>query len=232
MSVASSSVYVYCSYMTKVEEISAALFLEQAAIANLELRPRPARRKAAFHFCMAGQRYEKTGMVSCHLRIGDQYLISRQKLLARRCLLHASGIYGPNAPDVDGLQPTNTPSASWRLIQDHIYEGLGRQASNLGRSAEAIGYYLKLLSRTSDHHLETGEDDSGIFIDLDLAAQVSSSHTMLVALTYENSNWAPMRPKLFQTLRQKALCTYLISKVPDFRRVYQRARLRTSIGRL
>lgn len=62
-----------CRSAGEVEEISAALFLEQAAVAELKIRPRPARRKAAFHLCMAGQRYEKIGMVCLdHLFAGMQ----------------------------------------------------------------------------------------------------------------------------------------------------------------
>lgn len=47
----------------QVEEVSAALLLEQAAVTDLSLRPTAFRRKAGFHYCMAAIRYEKIGLV-------------------------------------------------------------------------------------------------------------------------------------------------------------------------
>lgn len=49
-----------------VEEISAALLLEQAAVSNLATRHR---RKAGFHYCLAAIRYETTGAVSTNTHI-------------------------------------------------------------------------------------------------------------------------------------------------------------------
>lgn len=48
--------------VSQADELSSALLLEQAAIADLHL-PMPSRRKYAFHMSMAAARYEKTGMV-------------------------------------------------------------------------------------------------------------------------------------------------------------------------
>lgn len=50
----------------QIDEVSSALLLEQAAIADLNL-PKTSRRKYAFHMAMAAARYEKSGLVRAHL---------------------------------------------------------------------------------------------------------------------------------------------------------------------
>lgn len=58
-----------------MEEITAALLLEQAAVAELSIYDTPFRRKAAFHLSMAAQRYEKTGYVSAPFRVREIWCV-------------------------------------------------------------------------------------------------------------------------------------------------------------
>lgn len=77
-------------------------------------------------------------------------------------------------------------SSRWFAIQNHLHQALGRQAYNLGRSDEALVYYLSLLGKAEQEgDVETGEDDQGVWDDFKLALDVSHlclicTHTKLL----------------------------------------------------
>ncbi|ORY80223.1 ER-golgi trafficking TRAPP I complex 85 kDa subunit-domain-containing protein [Leucosporidium creatinivorum] len=125
----------------EIDEISSALLLEQAALADLHL-PKPSRRKYAFHLAMAAARYEKSGL----------------KSLSRRCLSQSSTLYRipilpspvpsanpTNPPTSDPRYPSSSPLSSWSAIRSHLHHGLGRQAYNVGKAGDAVQHFLELL---------------------------------------------------------------------------------------
>ena len=75
-------------------------------------------------------------------------------------------------------------SSRWFAIQNHLHQALGRQAYNLGRSDEALVYYLSLLGKAEQEgDVETGEDDQGVWDDFKLALDVS--HLFIISARTE-----------------------------------------------
>lgn len=147
----------------QMDEVSSALLLEQAAIADLNL-PRCSRRKYAFHMAMAAARYEKSGLVSRLFRffLSPSSSLSTeltppagraQKPLSRRCLSQAATLYRlPSPSPSSSSSPSSDPPAQlgqWSAIRTHLHHGLGRQAYNVGRAEEAVGHFLQLLEGQS-----------------------------------------------------------------------------------
>ncbi|SCZ90825.1 BZ3500_MvSof-1268-A1-R1_Chr1-3g02288 [Microbotryum saponariae] len=146
----------------EAEEITSAVLLEQAALADLRL-PRAhggmagRNRKFGFHMIMAAKRYEKCGV----------------KSLSRRCLNMTRGIYrgvGEGEVNADWWRDDvryetfhdalgvegKSGRGGWDAVTNHLEHTLARQAYSVGKPIEAVGHFLELIKGQNDD--EDGEE--------------------------------------------------------------------------
>jgi hypothetical protein len=143
-------------------EVAGAMLLEQAAIADLRQSDRPALRKCALHLVMAAHRYRSCG----------------QKHLSLRCFQGAASFYSlmrknrynvkSQASEDEGRERIEDYIAAheteriaqWDLIEDHLEQELGQQASSEGKASQAVLHLFALLKRQKQSVFSSLEESS------------------------------------------------------------------------
>ncbi|GAA6018193.1 hypothetical protein JCM11491_005627 [Sporobolomyces phaffii] len=131
------------------DELWTALVCEQSALSQLGItnvghgastppttsaRQRMRReRKFVLEMCVAGTRYEKSGL----------------KPLSRRCLSQAVSLY--TTPSIPSTSSSTSPprATTFEAIKGHLHHSLARQAYNASQPLESIHHFLQLLPATS-----------------------------------------------------------------------------------
>ncbi|UZJ55920.1 hypothetical protein CBS101457_005240 [Exobasidium rhododendri] len=145
-------------------EVAGAMLLEQAAITDLRQADRPALRKCALHLIMAAHRYRSCGQKHLSLRC-FQGAASVYRTLKQQRLSQDTIKGGEEEEDGERLADRlasfeGTKTSQWDLIEDHMEEELGQQASSDGQTDQAVMHFFTLLYRQKSSVFSTSEESS------------------------------------------------------------------------
>jgi len=134
------------AHVPQESDLRSAAMLEMAGYAYMRTTPIMVR-KHALHLILAGQRYNKAGQVrqrrvDSHIQghVAHTYHPANiggrraQRDRAHHCYITAARVYDQRG---------------WGLAEEHINFTLARQSFHLGRSAQALLYFVRLLNANS-----------------------------------------------------------------------------------